>query len=200
MTELRDHLVQRYTGIQDVQRVGLPVETCAERVGRFGYVAKQLMWVQAGKMSTTANWDFKAALGRQLWESALHWGLWRDRIGELRGHEHLIERHNEGALYDLFQELLHSNSDAELAVGLYRVILPAYRAALKRYMAETNPLVDHPTVRIVRHVLLDLEEQLDFGQSVLNSIVTTPDSELDTWQHHLEQYLAAADLQTAATT
>src|SRR5688500_14836001 len=98
MAELRDHLVQPYTGITDVKRVGLSVEECAERVGRFGYVAKQLMLVQAGKMSTIANWEFKAALGRQLWESSQHLGIWRNRIGELRAHEHLIERHNEGAL------------------------------------------------------------------------------------------------------
>ncbi|HXF63390.1 MAG TPA: hypothetical protein VNK95_17305, partial [Caldilineaceae bacterium] len=128
--ELRNSLVKPYTGIEDVQRTGLSVESCAERVSRFGFIAKRLMLVQAGKMSSTANWEFKAALGRQLWESAIHWGIWRERINELRGHEHLIDRHADGALDDFFQELLHSESDIELAAGLYGVTLPAYRAAL----------------------------------------------------------------------
>lgn len=192
MAELRNQAVQPFTGIQDVQRLGLAVETCAERVGRFGYVSKQLMWVQAGKMSTVANWDFKAAVGRHLWEAALHWGLWRTRIGELRGHEHLIERHADGPLYDFFQELLHSQDDAELAVGLYRVLLPAYHAALLRYLAQTNPLVDHPTVRAVRHVLLDLEDQLAFGRSVLAALDPDHTPDLDAWTGHLRQYLEAA--------
>lgn len=192
MADLRDHLVQPYTGIVDVQRVGLSVEACAERVARFGYVSKQLMMVHAGKMTSIANWEFKAAMGRQMWESSLHWGLWRNRIGELRGHEHLIERHAEGPLFDLFQELLHSRNDAEFAVGLYQVILPAYGDALNRYRAETNPLVDQPTVRAVGHVLLDLDEHTAFGQSVLDALQPADAPELLAWREHLTAYLQAA--------
>lgn len=192
MAGLYDQQVRPYTGIEQSDRVGLAVEACVARISRFGFVAKQLMLVQAAKMSSTANWEFKAALGRQIWESAQHWGSWRARIGELRGHEHLIERQAEGGLHDFFLELLHSDNDAELAVGLYAVILPAYRAALERYTAETNPLVDQPTVRAVRHVLLDLDEQLAFGQSVLAAIVPTARPALATWREHLERYLDAA--------
>ncbi len=192
MSSLRDQQVKPYTGIEDVQRVGLAVAICAERVGRFGFVAKQLMLVEAGKMSSVANWEFKAALGRQLWESALHWGVWRDRIAELRAHEHLIERHAEGSLNDLFQELLHSKNDAELAEGLYAVILPAYQAALEKYIAETNPLVDQPTVRAVRHVLLDLDDHLAFGQTVLGAIERDQQAGLSDWGQHIKLYLDAA--------
>ncbi len=192
MATLRKQAVKSYTGIEAVQRVGLAVEQCAERVGRFGFVSQQLMLAGSGKMSSIANWEVKAALGRQLWESALHWGLWRDRIRELRGHEHLIERHAEGPLHDLFQELLHSANDAEFAQGLYGVILSAYRTALQHYADETNPLVDQPTVRAVRHVLLDLDEHLDFGQSVLHAIVPRDEAALSSWYRHLELYLSAA--------
>lgn len=192
MAELRNHLVQPYTGIADVQRIGLAVEACAERVARFGYVSKQLMLVHAGKMTSIANWEFKAALGHQLWESALHWGIWRERIGELRAHEHQIDSHADGPLYDLLQELLYSHNDAEYAVGLYSVILPAYQAALRRYLAATNPLVDQPTVRAVSHVLLDLDAHLAFGQSVLNAIEPVDALEIAAWQEHLIGYLEAA--------
>jgi hypothetical protein len=192
MSGLQDHLVQPYTGIKEVGRTGLAVEECAERVARFGFVAKQLMLVQAGKMSSTANWEFKAALGRQLWECAVHWGSWRARIGELRGHEHLIEKQTEGPLNDLFQELLYSADDAELAAGLYGVILPAYRDALVRYTQETNPLVDQPTLRLARHILLDLEDQLMVGQSVLEAIEPARTADVAGWHAHLTSYLRAA--------
>ncbi|MBX3011300.1 MAG: hypothetical protein KF832_07320 [Caldilineaceae bacterium] len=192
MSTLYDQQVIPYTGIGAVDRVGLTVEECCARIGRFGFVAKQLMLVQAAKMSSIANWEFKAALGRQLWEAALHWGSWRERISELRGHEHLIERQAEGPLNDFFRELLHSDNDAEFAVGLYDVILPAYQAALTRYQAATNPLVDQPTVRAVRHVLFDLDEQLAFGQSVLAAIRPTEQLALANWRDHLTSYLSAA--------
>src|SRR5690606_26947750 len=121
--------------------------------------------VQAGKMTSIANWEFKAAVGRHLWEATLHWGDWRQRIGQLRSHEHQSEKLAETPLADLFLELLHSKDDAEFAIGLYAVVLPAYRAALQRYAEETNPLVDQPTIRLIRHHLLDIDEQLAFGQS-----------------------------------
>jgi len=183
--------VSPYTGIEDVTRTGLAVDVCAGRIGRFGFVSKQLMLILAGKMSSISNWDFKAAVGRQLWEYALHWGLWRERIGELRGHEHLIEKQAEGKLNDFFQELLRSEDDAEFAAGLYGLALPAYRQALQRYMQETNPLVDYPTVRLIRHILLDLESHLAFGQSVLAALVHE-NEKITAWQQHLTAYLSAA--------
>ena len=184
--------VKPYAGIEDVRRTGMAVETCAKRIGRFGFVSKQLMFVQAGKMSSVANWEFKAALSRQLWESALHWGLWRDRVSELRGHEHLIERYAEDKLNDFFQELLYSEGDAEFAVGLYGVILPAYRDALQSYIEDTNPLADYPTLRLVRHILLDLQEHIAFGASVLAVLAGADDETVTAWRRHLEGYLEAA--------
>ena len=192
MSSLDDQKVKPYTGIEAVQRVGLAVATCAERISRFGFVAKQLMLVEAGKLSSIANWEFKAALGRQLWEAALHWGIWRERIAELRGHEHLIERHAESPLNDLFQELLQSANDTEFAEGLYGVILPTYRAALLRYLEETNPLVDQPTVRSIRHILVDVDEQLAFGQTVLAAIQAADQAATAAWGQHLKLYLEAA--------
>lgn len=188
---------QPYAGIQDVQRVGLSVAECARRAGRFGYFSQQLMRVQAGKMTSVANWDFKAMLGRQLWESAIHWGMWRDRIGELRGHEHLIEQNAEGKLADFFAELLESRDDEEFAVGLYGVALPAYRDALQRYLNETNPLVDYPTARLIRHIVLDLDAQLAFGQSIrlssgAQNAHMSSEAGKDEWRAHLTAYLQAA--------
>ena len=84
--------VAPFAGIGDVGRAGLPVEVCASRVGRFGFVSKQLMRVQAARMPGTADWDFKAMIGRQLWECAVHWGQWRERVAELRGHDRLAHQ------------------------------------------------------------------------------------------------------------
>src|SRR5512133_1050085 len=147
--------VKPYAGLEEVQRTGLPVATCVQRISRFGFVSQQLMYVQAGLMSSVANWEFKAGIGRQIYESALHWGTWHDRLVELRGHSHLIEQLADGKLGDVFGELLERAGDAELAIGLYGVILPAYRSALQRYLAETNPLADWASVRHARHVLMD---------------------------------------------
>lgn len=181
-----------YAGIRDAQRVGISVAECARRAGRFGFFSRQLMYVQAGRMNGTANWDFKAMLGRQMWESAVHWGQWRARIGELRGHEHLITQHAESKLGDFFSELLESADDAEFAIGLYGVALPAYCEALQRYLGETNPLVDYPTVRLIQQLLLDLDAQLAYGDDVLTSPDVAGAPTAAAWRTHLAAYLTAA--------
>ena len=127
-----------YTGITNVNRVGLTVNECARRVGRFGFVSQQLMRLQAAKMSSVANWEFKAMLGRQLWECAQHWGEWFTRAKELRGHDYLIDGHAHGKLADVFEEALFSQTDAELAIALYHVILPALKTALDHYLEQTD--------------------------------------------------------------
>lgn len=180
-----------YTGITDITRVGLSVEICARRIGRFGFFSRELMRLQAGKMSSVANWNLKAMVGRQLWESAIHWGWWRERIKEMRGHDHLIDSNGDDKLGDVFTEMIWARDDAELAIALYQVALPAYQAALRRYIAETNPLVDAPTVRLVKHVLLDLEAQLEFGDSVLAAL-TIDEATGHAWRAHLQAYLDAA--------
>jgi hypothetical protein len=183
--------VTPYAGLEDVQRTGLPVATCAQRVSRFAFASRQLMLVQAGKMSSVANWEFKAGTARQIYESALHWGAWRDRLVELRGHDHAIEEHEDSKLGDFFAELLQSQDDAEVAIALYRVVLPAYRNALQRYVKETNPLADWATVRLAHHVLVDLDAQQVFGESVLAALLGPGDGGA-AWQQHLQAYLEAA--------
>ena len=109
-----------YTGITNVNRVGLTVNECARRVGRFGFVSQQLMRLQAAKMSSVANWEFKAMLGRQLWECAQHWGEWFTRAKELRGHDHLIDGHAHGKLADVFEECSCRKSIWQLYLKVYR--------------------------------------------------------------------------------
>jgi hypothetical protein len=176
--------MRKYAGIVTVERIGMSVTECARRVARFGAFAQILMRVQAGRMNETADWDFKAMLGRQLWESAVHWGVWRDRLSELRGHEIDIARAVDGKLGDFAGELLASRGDEEFAAGLYGVALPAYRAALLRYCDDTNPLVDAPTVRAIRIALLDLDEHLKFGSDCVDAAPQ--------WRAHLQAYLDAA--------
>lgn len=182
--------VTPYAGVAQPRRLGLPVAECATRAGRFGFFSHQLMRVQAAKMSSVENWELKAMLGRQLWECALHWGWWRERVRELRGHEHLIAGHADDKLGDFFNEILWSQGDAEFATALYVVALPAYQAALRRYSDETNPLVDYPTVRLIRHMSLDLEDHAAFGHGVLTTLVD--EARVKAWRDHLQAYLDAA--------
>jgi hypothetical protein len=63
----------------------------------------------------------------------------------------------------MFDEILAAPTTGELVLGLYERALPALRDGMRRHLADTNPLADHPSVRVLRFALLELEEMLGFG-------------------------------------
>ncbi|UUZ86153.1 hypothetical protein LJK88_23685 [Paenibacillus sp. P26] len=65
------------------------------------------------------------------------------------------------------EELIHAKNDLELTAGIYGVIKPALLAAYKKHMAATQQIVDQPTIRMLRTMILDLEDQLAWGGSML---------------------------------
>ncbi|MGH7555087.1 MAG: hypothetical protein ACREMQ_18965 [Longimicrobiales bacterium] len=69
-------------------------------------------------------------------------------------------------------------------------MIQAYEAHLQR----TNPLVDHPTVRLLRTILLEEKESQSWGALALSALLTTNEARARAaaWQRHLSRYLAAA--------
>ena len=47
----------------------------------------------------------------------------------------------------------HSPGSLELCVGLFEVLVPAFCAAIEHYLVATQPLVDFPTVRLLKGIL-----------------------------------------------
>src|SRR6201999_2749796 len=56
--------------------------------------------------------------------------------------------------------------------GLYEKALPSVKDALEKHLQITNPLADHPTVRVCRIALLEINEAIEFGQKAIRELVT----------------------------
>src|SRR5207244_2717716 len=69
-------------------------------------------------------------------------------------------------------------------------LLEAYRA----HFARTNPLVDHPTRRILRFIILEEEEMIQWGAAALQALLADDETraQAEAWEAHLRAYLAAA--------
>jgi hypothetical protein len=65
----------------------------------------------------------------------------------------------------VFDELAHARDTAELVGGVYLVVRAALVEALTAYLATSNPLADHPSVRIVDAMLRDEERALEWGRA-----------------------------------
>ena len=161
-----------YTGLTRVSEVGTNgVDTRANLLRRFEYVHRRSVFVEAGHLVQRELWELKAALGRHLYEDAEAADALRRRILDLQENSGVLDREPDQRLTLAMDELLHARSDEELLVGLYEVVKPALLAATRTYMNASQAIVDQPSVRVLRTVVADLEEQIAWGQRAVREMV-----------------------------
>jgi hypothetical protein len=184
-----------YAGIQNPYSVGeYSVEKNAKVIQRYRYIHESLITIAAGQLPAREDWDLKVALGKHLYEDAEATDQLRKRLGQLRTSTSFINRDPDPALSLLMEELIHAKNDLELTIGIYDVIKPALIQTYKKHIAETQQIVDQPTIRVLRSILLDLEEQVEWGQEMIKVIQQTniyPEGP-DEFKEKLQSFLIAA--------
>ena len=179
--------------LEEAQRPGLPVEECVRRLKRFHYTLKRLHQVFNNRISSEPVYELKMAFSLHSHYCAEHVAALRKRIGEMRepplGLETLPDKHLEV----FFDEILAAPTTGELLLGVYEVALPALRDALRQHLADTNPLADHPSVRLIRFALLEINEMIALGQATNDSLLDTDQrAETEGWLGLLNNCLANA--------
>src|SRR5262249_54563609 len=92
-----------------------------------------------------------------------------------------------------FDEVLAASSTAELLAGLYELALPALDRAMAEYAADTNPLCDAPSLRVLRFARLEVADMIDYGTKSIACLVDEPAREaMRPWLAMLEKCLEAA--------
>ena len=127
----------------------------ADTIATFRWVSVHLMEMLARWVPSTPELEVKILFGRHIWEFAQHAdGLGR-RTAELRAPLHFsLAQVNDYAA--VLEELVSVKGTAERVHGLYQAIIPDLEARYHRYLAETNRLLDEPSVRIIDRILADL--------------------------------------------
>ena len=178
-------------------RIGFGVERTVTLLRRYLYVEGQTTKCLAAHLNGVPEWEVKGAFSLHLWQDAEHCAWLRNRVAEMRTPPLHLDRVPDPALEAFFQELIHSRTTLELLTGVYQVLKPAAIAAMKRHIAEANPLADQPTLRLLKFILLEEEEQVAWGVSALEGLTKSQTSDeqaqlLATWAEHLRLYLLAA--------
>jgi hypothetical protein len=92
-----------------------------------------------------------------------------------------------------FDEVVGAPTTEELTVGLYEKALPAVREGMERHLRETNPLADHPSVRLCKFALMEIGEMIEFGRQAIEKLVDpTKRQAMAGWVALLDDLLAAA--------
>lgn len=179
----------------DAARVGFSVDENVARLLRYHWTERRLMAGLVAHLTAEPVWEVKCALALHQWQSAEHVSALRARIAEMRHPVPPLDVAPHAALDRFLDEQLHSTNTAELLAGVYGVAHPALADAYRKHLARTNPLVDHPTRRLLRIALAETEEAVAWGRKALD-VVTRADAkarrDADAWSAHLRALLDAA--------
>ena len=151
------------------------VEAVARRVRNFRYAEEWIMMILGGWIATVPELPVKTGLGKIIWETAQAADRLGKRLPELRCGTRSVstsEAPNEG-FAAFVRSIAEPESPAhtiEKLAGVFDVLLPHLAEAYERMAAETDPIADAPTVRILEDALADLRRHIVWGREVLDSL------------------------------
>ena len=179
----------------DAARVGLPVDENVRRLVRYHWVELRLRTISLSHVIATPEWEVKCALSLHQWYDTEHANGIRNRIAEMRNPVPRLDVAPDPALDAFLDEVIRASDTVELLTGIYRVARPALADAYRRHLKATNPLVDHPTQRLVRSIIGEEDDALVWGGRALSALLAgnpAARKRSAAWEEHLAAYLAAA--------
>ncbi len=180
------------------------VDESARRIIHYRFAENVCMTAEGAWASTCPTIKVKLTLGEHCYEDSIHSFWLGQRLPELRVMEGAdlrapatlrsstkAEPPNEQFLK--FCEEMQLQDDERLRlVGLYRVLKTHLAVYYRHHLQVTDAVCDAPTVRILRHILMEEEEHLKWGQAIYEELADTPERRRQAleWQMHLEDLLA----------
>ena len=177
-------------------QVGYSVEENVQRFLRYAWIEKRALDVALYWLASTPEWEAKEALALHASLDAEHVQAIRARVAEMRNPAPRMDVSPDPALDAFFDELLTAQGTLEKIVALYGVLKPALIAAYREHFARANPIIDHPTRHMIKHILVDEEEIGEWGEAAVAAVLAAADqrtsSHAEKWADHLRAYLQAA--------
>ncbi len=173
---------------------GFSVDENVQRFLRYAWIEKRAMEIGLFWLASTPEWEVKEALALHLSLDADHAAAIRKRVNEMRNPAPKMEVSPDEEIERFFTELLTAQGTLEKLVALYGVLKPALLQAYRAHVAACNPIIDHPTRRMLQHILIEEEEAVAWGTAAVEA-VTASESDKEAaraWTAHLQAYLQAA--------
>ena len=177
----------RVATFKEAAQIGLDIDETVERLLRYAWIAKRAMETALYWLNPTPEWEVKEALSLHAYLAADHAQSFRVRVSEMRNPMPDMDKSPDPKLDRLFDELLTAENTAEKLTGLYAVLIPAVLAAYREHFAAANPLVDFPTRRVLRHLMLEVEDMAAWGEAAVAAVGVD-----EAFAAHIQAYLATA--------
>jgi hypothetical protein len=173
---------------------GLSVDATVDRLKRYGYALRQLHEVATAHLPSTPEWEIKCALSLHLWLDAEHVTAIRSRVAEMREPPLHLDAVPDERLHAAFEELLRCEGSAELVAGIYGAARSEIVAAIDDHLRVLNPLFDYPTQRLLRTIVREQREMLQWGREALAALSASDAARICAVQFetHIRRYIACA--------
>lgn len=172
---------------------GLSVEECVRRLKRYHFALKRLHQILTARITSEPIYELKMGFSLHAHYCAEHVAALRKRVGEMREPPLGLEIVPDENLDVFFDEILGAATTEELLLGVYEKALPAVKAVLEEHTRDTNLLADHPSVRVCRFALVEINEAIEFGKKCIAPLVDAATRQrVSKWLQLLDDCLAAA--------
>jgi hypothetical protein len=186
--------------IAEAARSGLSVEACVARLKRYHYAFVRLHDILTAHITAEPIYELKSGFSLHSYLCSEHVQAIRNRVAEMREPPLGLEEVPHEALALFFDEILAAPTTEALLLGVYEKVLPALDAALEHHGRDTNPLVDAPTLRILRFARLELSDMIAFGEKCIECLVNDAKRmEYEDWLGYLDGLLEMAGAIDGAT-
>jgi hypothetical protein len=181
------------TSLADAMRIGFSIDDCVARLKRHHWAFRRLHEIFIKRLTAEPIYELKMAFSLHAHYCAEHAAAWRERVGEMREPPLGLDVVPHAALDAFFDEILAAPETDALLLGVYECAVPVLRDALQRHMDETNRLVDHPSFRLCRFALIEVDEMIEFGRAAVSRLLSAERRrELADWSTLLQESLARA--------
>lgn len=176
----------------EADRPGLSVEESVRRLKRHHYALRRIYGILTARITSEPIYELKMAWSHQAWICAEQVSAIRARVGEMREPPLGLDKVPHEGLALAFNELMAAPRDL-LLMGLYEIVVPALLRCMAKHAADTHPLADQPTSRLLRIAQMDLEDLQQYGRKAVSSLVSGEErAAAQTALAVLNQALAAA--------
>src|SRR5215204_1848071 len=134
--------------VEEAAKPGLSVEECVRRLKRFHSCFKRLHQILTARITAEPIYELKTGFAHHAYLCAEHVTALRTRIGEMREPPLGLEDVPHPALEAFFDEILCAPTTELLVAGL-GMAFRSLDSECERYMADTNPLTDAPSRRVL---------------------------------------------------
>ena len=177
----------------EAERVGYSVDEAVTYLKRFHWAMRRIWHILISRITAEPVYELKMGYSYHAHLLAEQITALRSRVGEMREPPLGLEECPDAALDVFFDEILGAGATLETVVGVYAVALPALSADLRHYMQSTNPLVDAPSIRLLKRAADDFDGMIAWGrQSVEALAAASPKEGVSAATADFALFLAAA--------